>query len=184
MDLKIYAKNVDLNAEAERYIQKKFSRLERHLRPISDAKLEVSRTSAKSQSQRIVVQLTIGAGGHTLRGQESGINLFGAIDAVADVMDRQIQRYKGTTYRTEQAKKSARAGRLPAGAFAEEAPQDEPVVRTKRFAMTPMTVENAIEEMEFLNHDFFLFFNVETDEYNVAYRRSDGGYGVIEPELT
>ena len=57
------------------------------------------------------------------------------------------------------------------------------VVRTKRFEMPPMSVEDAIFQMEMLGHTFFLFFNMDTEEYNVAYRRRDGDYGVIEPEL-
>ena len=58
------------------------------------------------------------------------------------------------------------------------------LVRTKRFVMTPMSVEDAILQMEMLGHNFFLFFNTDSDEYNVAYRRNDGDYGLIEPQLT
>ena len=195
MDIKIYTKNMQLNSDAERYIQKKFRRLERHLKPISDAKLEISRTSARSQAERIVVQMTIATNTYTLRGQETGLNLFGAIDAVTDVMDRQIQRYKGKVYRTAQAKKSARAasGRVDNPLATMEETEIElgdavlaemgKVIRTKRFPMKPMTVEDAIDEMELLSHDFFLFFDVDTDDYNVVYRRRDGDYGVIEPEM-
>lgn len=195
MDIKVFSKNLEWNSEAEKYVQKKFRRLERHLRPVSDAKLEVSRTSARSQTERVVVQMTLTAGGFTLRGQESGINLFAAVDAVTDVIDRQIQRYKGKVYRSEQARRSSRAGGPPAGAFPtdteieDEAEEDEfgesgHVVRTKRFPIKPMTVEDAILQMELLSHDFFLFYNADADEYNVAYRRHDGGYGVIEPYLS
>lgn len=193
MDIKIYARNLELNGHAEDYIRKKLNRLERHLRPISDAKLELTRTSARSQDERIVAQMTLYAGRHILRGEESGLNLFAAVDAVADVMDRQIQRFKEKVYRTAQARKAARATAL-ADTTAEVAPGLEDVdevalhesgrvVRTKRFPMTPMTVEDAILQMELLAHDFFLFYNIDTSEYNVVYRRRDGDYGVIEPEL-
>jgi putative sigma-54 modulation protein len=190
MDIRIFARNIELNPDAERYIQKKFSRIERHLRPISDAKLEVSRTSARSQADRIVAQMTVTANGYTLRGQESGQNLFAAIDAATDVLDRQIQRFKGKVYRSELARRSARPEPAAESApMATEEPEegiaDElgKVVRTKRFQMTPMTVEDAITQMELLDHDFFLFFNIDSSEYNVVYRRQDGDYGVIEPEL-
>ncbi len=184
MELKIYTKNLELNPEAERHIQKKFERLQRHLRSITDAKLEVSRTSARAQSDRIVAQMTLTANGYTLRGQESGIHLFAAIDAVTDVLDRQIQTYKGKVYRSAQAKKSARGETAPEEVVDESSPQLGRAVRTKRFHMKPTTVEDAVLEMELLSHDFFLFYNVETEEYNVVYRRHDGEYGVIEPELT
>jgi putative sigma-54 modulation protein len=190
MDIRIFARNIELNPDAERYIQKKFSRIERHLRPISDAKLEVSRTSARSQADRIVAQMTVTANGYTLRGQESGQNLFAAIDAVTDVLDRQIQRFKGKVYRSEQSRRSARTGpAAESDSLAAEEPEEGvanelgKVVRTKRFQMTPMTVEDAITQMELLDHDFFLFFNIDKSEYNVVYRRQDGDYGVIEPEL-
>ena len=193
MDLRIYAKNIELSDQVEKYVQRKFERLERHLRSMSDAKLELSRTSARSQADRIVAQMTLAAGGYTLRGQESGPNLYTAVDAVTDVMDRQIRRFKGKVYRTAQARKSARAG---ASALAdeqvlmesEEEGDTEPLpelgrlVRTKGAPIKPMTVEEAILEMELLDHDFFLLFNAETDKYNVVYRRHDGNYVVIEPE--
>ena len=190
MEIKIHSKGIELNPRAETYIQKKFSRLERHLKSISDAKLEVSRTSARSQNDRVIVQMTLTAGGRILRGQETGLNLFAAVDAVTDVMDRQIETYKGKAYRSSQSKKSARtdAAGLMAAEVSRE-PDSGPVgelgrpVRTKRFTMQPMTVEDAALEMELLSHDFFFFFNQDTGEYNVVYRRRDGDYGVIEPEL-
>ncbi len=194
MDIRISVKNFDLSPEAESYIEKKFARLERHLKPISDASLEVSRTSARALADRITAQMTLKVNGYTLRGQEKGVNLFAAIDGVTDVMDRQIRRFKGKVYKSYQARKSAKADRARLEAstavqevtFDDETPSYEElgsVVRTKRFRMEPKTVDEAILEMELLSHDFFLFYNAETNEYNVAYRRSDGDYGVIEPQL-
>ena len=110
MDIDIYSKNIELNSEAERYIHKKLNRLERHLRPITDAKLEITRTSSRSQTDRVIVQMTISANGHMLRGQETAPNLFIAVDAVTDVIDRQIHRFKGKSYRSEQSRKAAKAG--------------------------------------------------------------------------
>ena len=196
MDIQIQSRNVELNPEAHDYIRKKFDRLQRHLRRMSDAKIEVSRTSARAQADKIIVQMTVTAGGSTLRGQESGVNLFAAVDAVADVLDRQIRRLKGRVYRSAQARKAA--GRAASEAEAAIVTEDLDfvddedlelyeqlgrVVRTKRFAMKPMSVEDAAMQMELLSHDFFLFYNDASGEYNVVYRRSDGDYGVIEPEL-
>ena len=196
MDIQVHSRNVELNPEAHDYIRKKFDRLQRHLRRMSDAKIEVSRTSARAQADKIIVQMTVTAGGSTLRGQESGVNLFAAVDAVADVLDRQIRRLKGRGYRSAQARKAAGRAASEADAaiamedldFADD--EDEElyeqlgrVVRTKRFAMKPMSVEDAAMQMELLSHDFFLFYNTTSGEYNVVYRRSDGDYGVIEPEL-
>lgn len=93
MNLKINARNIDIDSASSQYIQKKFARLERHLRNLSDAKLEVHRTSSRAQSDRIVAQMTLSAGSRVLRGQERALNLFAAIDAFTDVM---TARYAGT----------------------------------------------------------------------------------------
>jgi putative sigma-54 modulation protein len=192
LPISIYSKNIDLNAETEDYIQKKFTRLERHLEPISDSKLEVSKTSARSETARIVAQMTLVTNGHTLRAQERGPTPREAIDAVTDVMDRQVRRFKGKFYRRGKTRRLARNQDLRLEnepADEPEEPSDDPlleelgtVVRTKRFAMKPITVGEAVMEMELLGHDFFFFPNVDTGDYNVVYRRRDGDHGLIEPE--
>ena len=195
MEMQILVRNMRLSDRSEDYIQKKIARLERHLRERVDAKLELSRTAARSETDRFVAQMTINTSGATLRGQESGLTLFAAVDAVADVMDKQIRRYKGRAYRTSQARRSARsrAIREEVGALLEDTSVDDEeqeesleelgkVVRVKSFSMEPMMVEDAIMEMELLDHDFFLFHNAENDRHSVVYRRTDGDYGMIEPE--
>ena len=195
MEMQILVRNMRLSDRSEDYIQKKIARLERHLRERVDAKLELSRTAARSETDRFVAQMTISTSGATLRGQESGLTLFAAVDAVADVMDKQIRRYKGRAYRTSQARRLARsrAIREDVGALFEDTSVDEEeqeesleelgkVVRVKSFSMEPMMVEDAIMEMELLDHDFFLFHNAENDRHSVVYRRTDGDYGMIEPE--
>lgn len=192
MDLRIFTRNIELNSEAEQYIEKKLKRLDRHMHGSAEAKLELSRTSSRSQTDRIVAQMTISAPGNTLRGQEAGLNLFAAIDAVTDVMDRQIRRYK-TRVSKSRGRRSVRNQEQTPPDIAElqnELPEDAvvsefgQVVRSKRFPMKPMAVEEAIVEMELLDHDFFLFQNIETEGFNVIYRRTDGDYGLIEPEAS
>ncbi len=187
--LQIHATNLRLDDGAREYILKKHGRLERHLKALSEARLELTGTSSRLKDERVTAQMTLSAGRHVLRGQERGPDVYAAIDAVADVMDRQIRRYKGKVYRSEQSRESVRAGAVSG----EESPDDgvppppgdeAQVVRTKRFEVTPMDAQEAIDRMELLGHSFFLFYNVDTEEYNVAYRRRDGDYGIIEAELT
>ena len=190
MELKIYAKNINIDDRTEDYIRKKFDRLKRHLSAMTGAKLEVSRTSSRSQNDRVVAQMTLAVKGNVLRAQERDVNLFAAIDSVADVLDRQIRRFKTRAYRSEQSRRAARAasarglepGPSPMEVDAESEAESR-VVRAKRFRMSPMSVADAIDHMDMLSHEFFLFYNVETDEYNVVYQRRDGDYGIIEPEL-
>ena len=181
MDIQIVARNIDINERAENYISKKFSRLERHLRSLKGAKMEVQRTSSISQDDRVVVQMTLDADGYVLRGQQKGLNLYAAVDAVADVMDRQIEKFKGKISRSE-ARPEPASDRLRAEEY-DPALDEGAVVRTKRFPMKPMAIGDAITQMELLGHSFFLFFNLDTNEYNVVYRREEGDYGVFEPEL-
>ncbi len=190
MELRIYAKNINVDDRTEAYVRKKFDRLKRHLSAITDAKLEVSRTSSRSQDDRVVAQMTLAVKGNVLRAQERGANVFAAVDSVADVLDRQIGRFKTRVYRSEQSRRAARAasarGREPGPPPIEDDAEGEAesrVVRAKRFRMNPMSVADAIDQMDMLSHQFFLFYNAETDEYNVVYQRRDGDYGVIEPEL-
>ena len=193
MDLNIIAKHIDLTSEAETYINKKFRRLQRHLRSLSDAKLEVSRTSARARDERFVAQMTLTVKGSILRGEMSGVDLFAAVDAVTDVLDRQVQRYKGKSNRTEQAKRSGRAGARRVAEPPEPGedldapgvvmPELGKVVRSKQFTMRPMSVEDAILEMELVGHTFFLFHNIDSERHSVVYRRRDGDYGLIEPRF-
>jgi putative sigma-54 modulation protein len=119
--------------------------------------------------------VTLDANGTLLRAEEKAENLLVAIDKVVPVIDRQIERYKGKLY-----KKGKTGPSIKAGLNEEPAPE---VVRTKRFTMKPMSVEDAVDQMELLGHDFFLFYNSATKEYNLLYRRKDGNYSMIEPEL-
>lgn len=188
MDIRIHSRDLDINPDAERYVQKKFDRLKRHLNHISDAKLEISRSPGRSQGDRVDAQMTLSIGGYTLRGQTKGNNVFAAVDSVTDVVDRQIRRFKGKVYRSEKTRRSQKGPPpldIPIDLDGEDAVEElGQVVKTKQFAMTPMSVEDAIFQMEMLGHSFFLFFNIDSDTYNVAYRRQDGDYGLIEPQLT
>ncbi len=178
MELQIISKNVQLAPEVRHYIERKLGKLGRHLPNITESKVEVSEEKTKSPQQRFVVQVTIESSGTLLRGENKGENLLEAIDKVVATMDRQIEHYKGKLYDKRRGSSFARSE------FSEEAETTPPsVVKVKRFAVKPMSVAEAIDQMELLGHDFFLFFNADNEELNLLYRRKDGNYGLIEPEL-
>jgi len=180
MELQITGKNVKLVPTARRYIERKLGKLSRHLPNIVESKVEVAEEKTKSPEQRFVIQVTIDSNGTLLRGEERGENLFVAIDKVVAVLDRQIERYKGKLYDKGRGSSFARSE------FNPEVEAEKPVgkvVRVKRFAVKPMSVDEAIDQMELLGHDFFLFFNADTEGLNLLYRRKDANYGLIEPEL-
>ena len=180
MELQVTSKNMQLTPEVRRHIERKLGKLNRHLPDITTSKVEVSEEQTKSPRQRFVVQMTIDSRGTLLRSEERGEDLLTAIDKVAAVMNRQIEHYKGKLY------DKGRGNSLARSEFKEEpeeAPPPPNVVKVKRFSVKPMSVAEAIGQMELLGHDFFLFFNAESELHNVLYRRKDGDYGLIEPEL-
>jgi putative sigma-54 modulation protein len=179
MELTITGKNMDISDRVREYVEKKAGRLDRYLDAIDEASLELTRESAKSTEDRYIAQLTVRARGTILRAEERAADVFTAFDAVLDKMYRQIMRYK--TRRRDRGR-AQEEELIPA---LEEYEEDEPrrIVRTKRFVVLPMDEEEAAEQMELLGHDFFLFLNANTGELNIIYRRRNGDYGLIEPEL-
>ncbi len=175
MEIQLTGKNIGISPELKKRVERKLGKLSRHLAHIRSYKVEVAEEKTKSPSQHFVVQVTLDSNGTLLRGEERGEDLFEAIDKVAQTMDRQIERYKGRLNR-----------RRGSGAKALREEESEPrgeIVKVKRFPIKPMPLDEAIDQMELLGHDFFLFFNAESDSINLLYRRRDGGYGLIEPIL-
>ena len=120
-----------------------------------------------------MAQVTLDVNGAVLRGEVRGEDLLTAIDRVEKVMARQIERYKGKTYR------KGRGNSLTRGELSTEmASPERKVIKTKRFSLKTMSRERAVESMELLDHDFFLFLD-EDGEINLLYRRRDGNYGLI-----
>lgn len=179
MELIIRGRNIEVTEPIEAYARKRIARLERFLPTISQAELELAQENTRSRDQRQIAQLTIRmTPGLLLRAEERHADLLAAIDLVVDKMERRIERFKGR-----------REGRLRPDEAAPSSPPEaasEPagrIVKVKRFEMTAMTPEEAVEQMELLGHDFFLFYNPETASINLVYRRRDGNYGLIQPEL-
>ena len=180
MELQITGKNIELTPALRQLIERKLGKLSRHLPNIKEQKVEIYEEKTKSPEQHFVVEVTLDSNGTLLRGVERGEDLLKAINKVAAVMDRQIERYKGKLY------DKGRGSSLARGELNEEAEAAQPpkkVVKVKRFVVKTVSVVEAIEQMEFLGHDFFLFFNAASEELNLLYRRRDGNYGLIEPEL-
>jgi putative sigma-54 modulation protein len=182
MQLTITGKNLEITNSLRTYVEKKIGRLDRYLSNIQDARveLEVENTRAAKDSQ--IAQVTLRTKQGMMRAEEASADMFASIDAVFDKMQRQVDRFKGKRW-------SKRAGGetpvpAPATPVEEELAEEHPTIsRVKRFAMTPMDEEEAIQQMELLGHDFFVFFNVNQGQINVIYRRRNGDYGLIQPEL-
>ncbi len=182
MEIQLFTRNMELTPRLQEYVQKKVGKLSRYLPNITDVRVDLSVENTRSSAQRQVAQLTIRTPRVMLRAEERASDMFAAIDAALDKMRRQITRYKTRRQdrwqRAEGEEEEWEETALPS----EEAISGK-VVRVKRFEMFPMTPEEAIEQMELLGHQFFVFLNAEEGGINVIYRRRDGDYGLIVPEL-
>jgi putative sigma-54 modulation protein len=185
MDLQVIGKNLEVSQSMRDYVQRKMNRLVRYLPGIDDAKVEIRREKTKSPEHRFTVQITVRNRGMLLRAEEKGINANAAIDMVVEVLARQIKRYKGKVNdRKDKGVSIARQmGNIEAAEVSKKRATSPELVKIKRFIVKSMTVEESAEQMELLGHDFFLFVNVENGELNLIYRRKDGNYGLIVPEL-
>jgi putative sigma-54 modulation protein len=183
MELIIKGKNVDLTDRLQDYVERKMGKLDRYLPNITEVRVELALEGTKAAQDRQVCQLTVRSNGTILRAEDRSDDIFTAIDTVLDKMYRQIARYKGKRQNRWKGAGAPMPEPLPVE-LEEEVEEPEPrIVRFKRFLMTPMLPEEAVEQMELLGHDFFVFFNGDEGEINVLYRRQDGTYGVIQPEL-
>jgi len=186
LDVEIAVRNMEITERIEDYVDKKVSKLDRYLQGIEEARVDLAYVkSARSAADRHVAQITIRGRGFILRAEERADDIFAAIDSALDKMQRRIERYKGKRQRGRGDGRSA-AEVVPAYAEVDEETGELPpaIVRKKRFVMVPMTEEEALEQMMLLGHEnFFVFYNANTNMVNVLYRRRDGMYGLIEPEV-
>ena len=171
MHIIMSGKNVDITDTMRARIEKKLGKLDRFLTESEEVQVRLS----QERGNRNTVEITIGFDGAILRAEETSADMITSIDRSIDIIVRQIRRH-----RTKLEK------RLGAGAYegeeAYEVPDDAILVRTKRFMMKPISVEDAITQMDMLGHSFFLFLNEETGGTCVVYKRQDGNYGLLEPD--
>ncbi len=181
MEIKIAARNMKLEEDVRDYAEKKLGKLSKYLNTISSVKLELIEEKTKSRKPIYDAQVTVNVNGFLMRGEHRDENIRAAIDAVNDVMERLIDKYK-KRYSVNKGK-AHETIRTPAEDASSESEQPQYVYKRKRFTVKPMTSEQAVEQMEFLGHDFFLFVNDVDNSINVVYRRKDGKYGLIQPEF-
>lgn len=178
MQVTIKGKNIEMADSLREYVERKINKLDRFLPSIEEAWMDLAVQNAKSAADRNVAQLTLkSATGFYLRAEERSSDMRISIDTVLDKMSRQIQRYKGKHWQSQNRVAEEIAQPV------EEAETEGLIVRTKRFQTRPMSVEDAIEQMELLGHDFFVFYDAATEAFSVVYRRRDAGYGLLVPEL-
>lgn len=191
MKLLIQGNNIAVTDSIHEYVKEKLAKAVKHFENITskiDVHLSVARNSRIESKHK--AEVTVYANGTIIRAQEGSGNLYASIDMVADKIYRQLRRYK-EKHLAKKNHAQVRTGDMIEATTVEsnligdrtpELPAE--IVRKKYFAMPPMSIEQALEQLQLVDHDFYMFRNSETQEINVIYARNHGGYGVIQPRAS
>lgn len=184
--LEVQARNMEVTDRIREYVTKKTKKLERFLPAIEEIRVELTHDkTSRSAADRYTTQITVRGKNLLLRAEEREGDVRAAFDVALDKMERQIRRFKGKRYHGRGDGRSAAEVVEPIDDY-EEFDEEEgvTVVRRKKFILLPMNEAEAIEQMQLLGHDnFFIFFDAEANKIKVLYRRRDGDFGLIEPEI-
>ena len=167
-------RGVEVSDAIRSYAEKRLGRLERQL-PDPEIELQLSEEQNPSIRDSHVAEATVWTKGPVLRAKESSQDMRASIDQLVDKLERQITRYREKRGRRRRPARQA----LDEGIPMNEEPQ---IVRSKQFAVKPMSAEEAVLQLELVGHDFFVFRHADSDEVAIVYRRREGGYGLIEPQ--
>jgi len=175
MKLIIQGKGMNLTDDVINYAEKRFATAEKFFENIQEVNLIISKERGLFKSE-----VTISMSGTVIRGESRTQDIYSSIDDVLDKTKRQIKKYKdGFIERRRETKRFLEKIETENPSEFEEVPK---IVKVKKFTLKPMDEEEAIMQMELLGHTFFVFLNSNTDKINVIYKRTDGNYGLIEPE--
>ena len=189
MEIQVRGKGVTIDDDLLEFVNRRAARLDRLVDRIVDAKLELRASHNRAGPDTTAAQITIQSGRRVLRAEERASDPRLAIDQAIDKLERQIRRVHGKRASRHSPGQATIRDEIPdpVGVLSDgyEPDEDEDgignLVRTKRFELKPMDVEEAIEQMELLGHDFFLFHYLDEDVLSLVYRRRDGSFGLIIP---
>ena len=176
MKISIYSKNLQLTDALREATIKKLRRLDKFFQQDIEAKVVLS-----IEKKIHKVEVTIPFNGRIVRVEEYSDDMYNALDEAVESLEQQIRKHKTKLQNKRYSSQSIKFENIEPLDYEEE--EEFKVVKTKRFAIKPMNIEEAILQMDLLKHNFFVFLNADTEEVNVVYKRKDGNYGLIEPEL-
>lgn len=180
MAITVRGKNIEITPALREYVAKRVGKVTKYFDSANMGEITAILTVNKG---RHIVEVTVPINGILLRGEEATTDMYASIDLVIEKLEKQIEKYK-----TKLSRKFKTGGfktdLIPAASLAARDDDEEfNIVRTKKFAVKPMAVDEAVMQMNLINHDFYVFTNAETEQVNVIYRRKEGQYGLIEPEF-
>lgn len=189
MEVLIKSHSMNVSQRLDKYVRNKSEKIERYLPGVEEVRVEFTRQSAKADALKSV-ELMVRRRRTLLRVEERNTDPFLAFDHALEKMYHRIARYKGrrvdrkrsgATVATSEDEELLAAETLPI----EEAPPAAPtpkLVRIKTFQIEPLSMDEAVEQMELLGHDFFVFVHQDDGAVKVVYRRKSGDYGLLQPE--
>jgi len=186
MQVIVRGHGTDVSSALRDYAEKKFNKLGEFFHNIQKAEVTLDVRNIDDQLRNQVAEVTVWAAGKVLRATDGASDMYAAIDQVFAKIERQVEKRKEKlNHETRRAseKMKEKIKKWFSDKFQPKQSSGPVVVKVKRFAATPLTPEDAAQEMELLGHDFYMFLNSKTNQINTIYRRSSGNYGLIEPEL-
>ncbi len=173
MKITITGKNFNTYKQLEDTIEKKLEKLGKYFSDDINANVMLSQERGKQK-----IEVNINAKGARFRTEQVTNDIYEGIDKAIDKLSSQMSRLKGKLQKRYNDNKSVRFEAIPTPD--EHVPEVGKLVKTKSLDLVPMDVEEAVLEMEMIDHDFYVFINNDTDLVNIVYKRNDGDYGVLE----
>ena len=182
MNIIISGKQMELTDGIKGTIEEKLGRLDFYLHPETELKVTVSAKKARQKVEVTIIPIS----GPIIRADDIEENLYAAIDVVYDKLNKQLRKYKNRLKDKHQSNESIRFENVDMSVYENDTEEydnfDIVIERNKKFDMKPMSAEEAVLQMELIEHDFYMFRNVDTDDISIVYKRKNGGYGMIEHE--
>ncbi len=176
MAITVRGKNIEVTPALRDYVEKRVSKVTKYFSDVGDIHAALAVEKAKH-----IVEVTVPVNGILLRAQEMTDDMYTSIDLVVDKIERQIRKYK--TKLMKRFRNSGNNGFRSELVPDHQAVEEERIIKTKRFPIKPMNAEEAIMQMNLIHHDFFVYFDGDEGAISVVYRRKDGDYGLIAPEI-
>lgn len=180
MKIIVSGKNLVITDAIKAQVEKKLKKYDKYFKTEVDAFVTIS-----TQKSRHIVEITISLkNGAMLRAESATEDMYLSIDQAIDKISRQMRKHKTKLERRFRGNHSIRFDEIPNEVVQSKGEEEPTIVKVKKFDVKPMLPEEAVLQMEMLNHDFFVFLNGDTNEVNIVYKRKDGHYGQIEPTLS
>ncbi|MEJ2200900.1 MAG: ribosome-associated translation inhibitor RaiA [Desulfuromonadaceae bacterium] len=182
MQIDVTFRHMDVSEPVRSYVAEKLERINKYIDEPIDAQVVLS-VEKKIRHKAVV---TIAAKGITIKASDETSDMYAAVDAMVDKIERQLKRYKEKLKNHKPA--SGKERQVQKTVFTAEsidvgAPEPT-IIRSNSFSVKPMAVEEAVMQMDLLHKDFLVFTDSTTEEINVVYRRKDGNYGLIVPQAS